>query len=42
MLGFLRYEFGGLIFGGAYFRIFTVVRAIPQIQHSGCESLTPI
>ena len=23
--GFLRYEFGGLIFGGAYFRNFTVV-----------------
>ena len=22
--GFLRYEFGGLIFGGAYFRNFTV------------------
>ena len=24
MEGFLRYEFGGLIFGGAYFRNFTV------------------
>ena len=24
MGGFLRYEFGGLIFGGAYFRNFTV------------------
>ena len=23
--GFLRYEFGGLIHGGAYFRIFTVI-----------------
>ena len=23
--GFLRYDFGGLIFGGAYFRNFTVV-----------------
>ena len=23
--GFLRYEFGGLIFGGAYFRNFTVL-----------------
>ena len=22
--GFMRYEFGGLIFGGAYFRNFTV------------------
>ena len=25
MEGFLRYEFGGLIFGGAYFRYFTGV-----------------
>ena len=24
--GFLRYQFGGLIFGGAYFRNFTVVK----------------
>ena len=24
MEGFLRYRFGGLIFGGAYFRNFTV------------------
>ena len=24
MEGFLRYEFGGLIFGGAYFQNFTV------------------
>ena len=24
--GFLRYEFGGLIHGGAYFRNFTVIR----------------
>ena len=24
MEGFLRYEFGGFIFGGAYFRNFTV------------------
>ena len=23
--GFLRYDFGGLIFGGAYFRNFTVL-----------------
>ena len=23
--GFFRYEFGGLIFGGAYFRNFTVI-----------------
>ena len=26
MEGFLRYEFGGLIFGGAYFRNFTVTK----------------
>ena len=24
--GFLRYEFGGLIFGGAYFRNFTILQ----------------
>ena len=24
--GFLRYDFGGLIFGGAYFRNFTVCK----------------
>ena len=24
--GFLRYRFGGLIFGGAYFRNFTLIR----------------
>ena len=24
--GFLRYQFGGLIFGGAYFRNFTVLK----------------
>ena len=29
------------LYGGAYFRNFTVVRAIPQIHHSGCESSTP-
>ena len=27
MEGFLRYEFGGLIHGGAYFRSFTVFQA---------------
>ena len=26
--GFLRYQFGGLIFGGAYFRNFTVCQRI--------------
>ena len=29
---FLRYEFGGLIFGGAYFRNFTVFDDILLIQ----------
>ena len=28
--GFLRYEFGGLIFGGAYFRNFTVFPKVFQ------------
>ena len=28
--GFLRYEFGGLIIGGAYFRNFTVVKPQPE------------
>ena len=28
--GFLRYEFGGLIFGGAYFRNFTVYFSAQQ------------
>ena len=28
--GFLRYEFGGLIFGGAYFRNFTVYYFVDQ------------
>ena len=31
--GFLRYEFGGLIFGGTCFRNFTV----PNVLHSDCE-----
>ena len=26
--GFLRYDFGGLIFGGAYFRNFTVIASL--------------
>ena len=26
--GFLRYDFGGLIFGGAYFRNFTVFKGM--------------
>ena len=32
--GFLRYQFGGLIFGGAYFRNFTVVRFTAIIYNS--------
>ena len=32
--GFLRYQFGGLIFGGAYFRNFTVY--ILSINRRGC------
>ena len=32
--GFLRYRFGGLIFGGAYFRNFTVVRFTTIIYNS--------
>ena len=31
--GFLHYEFGGLIFGGAYFRNFTVVFKPPPHPH---------
>ena len=30
--GFLRYRFGGLIFGGAYFRNFTVFRFITNMD----------
>ena len=33
MEGFLRYEFGGLIFGGAYFRNFTVACSGKEIYH---------
>ena len=29
--GFLRYRFGGLIFGGAYFRNFTVLEDVLKI-----------
>ena len=32
--GFLRYEFGGLIFGGAYFRNFTVFHSICQVSRN--------
>ena len=31
MEGFLRYHFGGLIFGGAYFRNFTVLQ-VPKTK----------
>ena len=33
--GFLRYEFGGLIHGGAYFRNFTVKRKTPTDLRKG-------
>ena len=34
--GFLRYEFGGLIFGGAYFRNFTVFCVNPVGNFPSC------
>ena len=45
--GFLRYEFGGLIFGGAYFRNFTVSCLTrrpdqpPSLLHSEVKWLSP-
>ena len=30
--GFLRYRFGGLIFGGAYFRNFTVIPTLSWVN----------
>ena len=42
--GFSRYRFGGLIFGGAYFRNFTVSEILrfrlwkPVAKRSGCQS----
>ena len=32
--GFLRYDFGGLIHGGAYFRNFTVTQIFPYPHYS--------
>ena len=32
--GFLRYDFGGLIYGGAYFRNFTVLGALKRCRSS--------
>ena len=32
--GFLRYDFGELIFGGAYFRNFTVLGALKRFRSS--------
>ena len=32
--GFLRYDFGGLIYGGAYFRNFTVLGALKRFRSS--------
>ena len=37
--GFLRYEFGGLIFGGAYFRNFTVTHHV-VFHHLFCNYYT--
>ena len=37
MEGFLRYRFGGLIFGGAYFRNFTVFHKIENTRLN-CEA----
>ena len=34
MVGFLPYDFGGLIFGGAYFQNFTVIR---NMIHVACK-----
>ena len=46
--GFLRYRFGGLIFGGAYFRNFTVFYSwycillfSPSIRTSYCKYVFP-
>ena len=36
---FLRYEFGGFIFGGAYFRNFKVFHSIFYLSVSGYETL---
>ena len=36
---FLRYEFGGFIFGGAYFRNFKVFQSIFYLSVSGYETL---
>ena len=35
MEGFLRYDFGGLVFGGAYFRNFTVLPSGNYVHHGG-------
>ena len=39
MEGFLCYEFGGLIHGGAYFRNFTVFRHKTGLLCKSCQTL---
>ena len=40
--GFLRYRFGGLIFGGAYFRNFTVTFKLLLITYKSVNGLAPV
>ena len=37
--GFLRYKFGGLIFGGAYFRNFTVLNTLDLAHYPTMQVL---
>ena len=37
--GFLRYDFGGLIHGGAYFRNFTVAKESDGLRHHSIQFL---
>ena len=37
--GVLRYRFGGLIFGGAYFQNFTVVFALPSANRGSVDGI---
>ena len=39
MEGFLHYEFGGLILGGAYFRNFTVSTMYFQLVQPFCSTM---
>ena len=40
--GFLRYRFGGLIFGGAYFPNFTVTFKLLLITYKSVNGLAPV